>query len=259
MSESKLKLKKKKEIIPYIATPMYGGMCTGVYTKSMLSFINFMINNGHNYAFMFRYNESLIQRARNALAHNFINSECTHLLFIDADIGFDPAEIWHMLEQDKDVICGIYPSKAINWNAVGDAARNGIPNNELVNHSGTWVVNFTNYEGSATVKADEPFEINNGGTGMMAIKREVFEKLKPVTPHYLVNEEDALMAQFKGQGIGNYFNVSIDDETGVLLSEDYHFCREWRRLGGKIWAAPWVHLQHVGTHIFDGKPNEGNK
>lgn len=253
-----MKKVKQPEIKPYIATPMYAGMCMGVYTVSMLKFQNFMISNGIKFNYMFRFNESLIQRARNALTHNFLSSDCTHLLFIDGDIGFNADEVWHMLKQDKDVICGIYPSKAVNWPAVGQAARSGAPDDMLRYAAATWVVNFKDYEAGATVAEDKPFEIYNGGTGLMAIKRSVFEKLKPVTPHYLVNEADELMAKFKGGKVGNYFDVTIDDEFGVLLSEDYHFCKEWRKIGGSIWAAPWVNLKHVGTYTFEGRP-ERNK
>ena len=59
-------------------------------------------------------NESLITRARNLLAHTFLQSNSTHLMFIDADIGFNANDIISMINVDKDIICGIYPKKEIN-------------------------------------------------------------------------------------------------------------------------------------------------
>lgn len=241
----------------FIGTPMYGGMCTGSYTRSMLQFVQIMLNKNIEYTFLFRFNESLITRARNAIASNFMNSEASHLLFIDSDIGFNPNQILKMIDMDKDIICGIYPSKAINWNSVANAVRAGVPDNKLENYTGTWVVNMKDYDGSATVDADKPFEIWNGGTGMMLIKREVFEKLKNKVPAYVVNEADTLMQNVRGKKIPEYFATSIDPISGVLLSEDYHFCRIWREIGGTVWAAPWMELDHVGTYIFSGRPQSG--
>ena len=256
MGEAKLKKGNPKPTI-FIATPMYGGMCAGKYTASMLQLIPAMEARGWKYHFLFRFNESLIDRARNALAVNFLVSDATHLLFIDADIGFEAADIIKMVESDKDVICGIYPSKTINWHSVSEAAKSGVPPEDLHLYTGTWVVNFVDYNDEVTVKGDEPFEVWNGGTGMMLIKRHVFEILEKRVERYRVNEMDHIMRQFESKGIPRFFATSIDPLSNVLLSEDYHFCRLWREEGGKIWAAPWVRLAHVGSYIFEGRPKEG--
>lgn len=249
---------KKKKIRPklFIGTPMYGGMATGKYTASMLQLIPALLARGWDYVFLFRFNESLIDRARNALAVNFLATDATHLLFVDADIGFQAEDIIKMVEADKDIICGIYPSKAINWYSVAEAVKNGVPHTELQHYTGTWVVNFVDYQGNATVKADEPFEVWNAGTGMMLIKRHVFEILEKRVEKYRLNEGDEIMQKFENTGIPRFFATSIDPISNVLLSEDYHFCRLWREEGGKVWAAPWVRLAHVGTYIFEGRPKE---
>lgn len=249
---------KKGKIAPklYIATPMYGGMAAGKYTASMCRLVRELTVRGWEYQFMFRFNESLIDRARNALAANFMATDFTHLLFIDADIGFEPEDIIKMVEADKDVICGIYPTKSINWASVGAAARNGVPDDQLAGYTGTWVVNFVDYKAEETVRVDQPFEVWNGGTGMMLIKRHVFEILDKTVERYRLNENDEVMRKFEKSGIARYFATSIDPLSGVLLSEDYHFCRIWREEGGKVWAAPWVRLAHVGTYVFEGRPRE---
>lgn len=244
----------KKKTHLFIGTPMYGGMCTGSYTSSMMKMIPAMERSGIQYTFLFRFNESLITRARNAITSGFMDSDATHLLFIDADIGFNADQVLKMLDADKDIVCGIYPSKAINWRTVANAVRSGVPDDKLESHTGTWVVNMKDYDGSATVDVDKPFEIWNGGTGMMLIKREVFEKLKDKVPQYRVNEADPFMQSRQGKFIPEFFATSIDPISGVLLSEDYHFCKIWRDIGGSVWAAPWVELNHVGTYIFSGRP-----
>ena len=236
----------------FIATPMYGGMCAGYYTQSVLQLNNTFNqhNIGAQYSFMF--NESLITRARNALTHTFLQGDCTHLMFIDADIRFNPEDIVKMLAADKDIICGIYPKKEINWNTVKQAIDRQTPIEQLKHHTGSFVVNLVGYAGEATVPVNEPVEIFNGGTGFMLIKRKVFEKLSKKVPEY-TNDVGDLAGQLKTAAkIKEFFATSIEPETNRLLSEDYHFCRIWRLAGGKVYAAPWAHLGHMGSYIFEG-------
>ena len=243
----------------FIATPMYGGMCTGMYLNSMLNLQSAMMANGINAMVSNMFNESLITRARNALTANFLKTDCTHLLFIDADIRFNANDVIHLLKADKDVICGIYPKKEINWEMVDQAVKNGVKVNDLKKYTGSFVVNLVDYSPTVTVPMNEPLEIWNGGTGMMAIKREVFEKLKDVVPCYNNDVVDLSGNTPVGEPVHEFFATSIEPETNRLLSEDYHFCRIWRLQGGKIYAAPWMDLGHVGTYIFEGEliKNEG--
>jgi hypothetical protein len=199
------------------------------------------------------FNESLITRARNAMVSNFLKTDCTHLLFIDADIAFRAQDVVHLLQADKDVICGIYPKKEINWLTVEGAVKNGVPHNELHKHTGSFVINLVDYAPTVTVPMHEPLEIWNGGTGMMAIKREVFEKLKDVVPVYKNDVVDLSGNTPVGQDIHEFFATSIEEGTQRLLSEDYHFCQLWRQNGGKIYAAPWMDLGHVGSYVFSGE------
>jgi len=237
----------------FVATPMYGGQCYGFYTQSMMMLQLGMQQRGWQMASSFMFNESLIERARNSLAHAFLKTDCTHLLFIDADIRFDAGQVLALFEADKDIICGIYPKKEINWEEVVKATNNGVPIEQLKHHTGSWVVNLVGYEGTVTVPQNEPVEIWAGGTGMMLIKRHVFEKMREVVPSYK-NDVVDLSGQNKPQEvIHQFFACSIEPGTERLLSEDYHFCRTWRNMGGKLYAAPWMNLGHCGSYIFEGQ------
>jgi hypothetical protein len=236
----------------FVATPMYGGQCFGFYTQGLLQTQQVLPQNGMSVSFSFLFNESLIQRARNLLAHQFMLSKATHLLFIDADIRFNPNDIVTMVQADKDIICGIYPKKEINWDTVRAAMDRGTPNEELKHHTGAFVVNLVGYENQVTVPIGEPLEIWNGGTGFMLIKREVFEGMKDKLPSYLNNVLD-LKNPGNGERITEYFATLIEEESQLLLSEDYYFCKKAREMGYKVWAAPWVQLAHVGTYAFEGQ------
>lgn len=236
----------------YIATPMYGGQCFGYFAQSLMTLQNLLRDNKVDVAMSFLFNESLIQRARNALAHGFLKTDFTHLLFIDADIRFNPQDVMPMLLADKPIICGIYPKKEINWDQIHKAALAGVPPSELRKYSGSFVVNLVGYAGETQVQVDQPVEIWNGGTGFMLIKREVFEQLRDHVPSY-INDTHDLGGNIGKERISEFFATSIEPLGERLLSEDYHFCREWReKCGGTVWAAPWAQLAHVGTHMFDG-------
>ncbi len=235
----------------FISTPMYGGQCFGFYAQSLLQLNNKLRDANIESMMSFMFNESLITRARNALAHQFLKTDCTHLFFIDADIRFNAADVIPMLEADKDIICGIYPKKEINWGSVKRAMDAGVSNEELKWHTGSFVVNLVGYAGEVTVPVNQPVEIWNGGTGFMIIKREVFEKLADKVPSY-TNDVTDLAGNIKADEIKEFFATSIEPGTNRLLSEDYHFCRIWREAGGQVWAAPWAHLSHIGSYVFEG-------
>ena len=237
----------------FVATPMYGGQCAGYYTQSIMELNMLLQKSGVEAQYSFMFNESLITRARNALTNGFLKSGCTHLLFIDSDIKFRATDIMAMLEADKDIICGIYPKKEINWDSVKKAMDSGVPQNQLKSYTGSFVVNLVDYQGEVTVPIGQPVEIFNGGTGFMMIKKEVFEQLADKVPSYFNDVNDLNGQMSMREEIKEYFATSIEPETGRLLSEDYHFCYIWRKAGGKVYAAPWCQLSHIGTYAFEGQ------
>lgn len=238
--------------IIFIATPMYGGMATGSYTSSLMQTPTCLSQHGIGMLYAHMMNESLITRARNGLTKNFLDiPEATHLMFIDADIGFNPNDIATMVREDVDIICGLYPKKEIDWHRVTRAVQDGVPANELKNHTGSFVVNVLGNQ-PLIVETGKIAEIANGGTGFMLIKREVFEFLADKVPQYVRDMYSATDDVKEPEYIKEFFATSIDEDDGRLLSEDYHFCKLARKHGYKIHIAPWVRLSHTGTYIFDG-------
>jgi hypothetical protein len=104
--------------------------------------------------------------------------------------------------------------------------------------------------GETTFNLNDPVPVTEVGTGMLFIKKEVFEMMKPHCPQYMLNTSTGVFD--KSQMVTEYFTTSIT-EDGILLSEDYHFCRKYRELGGEVFAAPWVSIVHAGEYIFNGK------
>jgi hypothetical protein len=233
-----------------IATPMYGGMCTGNFMVGVLQTINKMQSIGVQVYFVQMGNESLITRARNELTRIFLEKNFDYLMFIDADIGFDGQAVATLMAADKDIACGIYPKKEVDWVKVEQAAKEGKTN--LKDYSGAFVLNFDNALGQE-LHTDESgcVEVRHGGTGFMLIKRKVFDDLADKVPTYRPSTVKDVDGNYLKPETKEYFATSID-ESGCLLSEDYHFCELWRKNGGKIHANPFIKLEHVGTYVYGG-------
>ena len=242
----------------FVATPMYGGMCTGMYASAIMQCVGTFGQAGIQMYYSFMMNESLITRARNSMAFDFLKSDATHLMFIDADINFNPNDIPRMVNANVDIICGLYPKKEINWVEVDAAVKRGVPPQELHRFTGAFVVNLPHGEETKSGNVNEPLEIANGGTGFMLIKRKVFEALADKVPSYTNDMYHAVDTVREVKIIGEYFATSIDEESNRLLSEDYHFCKIAREAGFKVYAAPWAAFGHTGTYTFSGQLPRSN-
>ena len=112
---------RKKRIM--VCTPMYGGMCSGMYSKACCDLATLSTKYQMDLKFFYLFNESLIPRARNYLVDEFLRAEeYTHLMFIDADIHFDPNDVLTLAALDKDIIGGPYPKKCIAWERIHQMA-----------------------------------------------------------------------------------------------------------------------------------------
>src|SRR5437868_278727 len=109
---------RKRKI--FVASPQFGGMCTGSFCKSTADLSAIAVKYGIDLKLFFLFNESLIPRARNYLADEFLRDKSyTHLMFIDADIGYDPNDVISLAAiaapgTDKHIVCGPYPKKCLS-------------------------------------------------------------------------------------------------------------------------------------------------
>jgi hypothetical protein len=209
----------------HICMPCYGGMLTESCFMSYIKWANTCRQLGIDWTMETMTNESLISRARNTLTAKFLNNkESTHLMFIDADIGWEPWHLLVMLNRDVDVIGGLYPMKSlpVKWCVNGfDGAEEG---------------------------ADGLQEVSKTGTGFMLIKRNVFEKLNahPATKPFA---NDIGLPVELNPYMKTYFDTAVRENR--YYSEDWTFCENFRDLGGKIWVDKRILLKHTGTYVFD--------
>ena len=248
---------RKRKI--FLATPMYGGQCAGMFAKSVADLTSICTANGIELRSYFLFNESLITRARNYCVDEFMRSDCTHMMFIDSDIGFDPRDVLAMLalqsdDSEYDVLAGPYPKKCISWEKIKLAVDKGIADddpNVLEKFVGDYV--FNPKGGGGNIRIDIPVEVSEIGTGFMMTKRSAFERFEKAFPQYSYKPDHVRTEQFDGsREIMQYFQAEIDPASKRYLSEDYWFCQKLIEIGGKIWYCPWMKLQHVGSYIFGG-------
>ncbi len=243
----------------FLAVPMYGGNCAGMFAKSVADLSSMCTSNGIELRSYFLFNESLITRARNYCVDEFMRSDCTHMMFIDSDIGFDPRDVLAMLalqsdESEYDVLAGPYPKKCISWEKIKLAVDKGMADedpNVLEKYVGDFV--FNPKGGGGNIRIDQPVEVMEVGTGFMMTRRSAFEKFEKAFPQYSYKPDHVRTEAFDGsREIMQYFQAEIDPVSKRYLSEDYWMCNKMQQIGLKIWYCPWMKLQHVGSYIFGG-------
>ena len=199
---------------------MYGGMAAGTYTMSLAHTPASFFKNGIGLFYSCAMNDSLVTRARNYLTSQFLSSPATHLMWIDADIGFDPVDIVRMVRADKDIVCGIYPKKEIHWREVARAAREGVPPERLSEYERSLVLNLID-DSPDRVSADGLLEVANAGTGFMLIRRGVFEALADDAPSYVDGSTP-------GIPLKAFYAVSIDPDRVTACCRRTTTSADWR-------------------------------
>jgi len=214
----------------FVATPMYGGACAGMFCRSTNDLSALAVHYGIEVRYYYLFNESLITRARNYCVDEFLRSDCTHLMFIDSDIGFNAQDILTMLalqsdESEYDVLCGPYPKKCISWEKVKTAVDKGFADqdaNILEKFVGDYVFNPAN--GSGEIRISEPAEVLESGTGFMMIRRSALEKMGTQYPALMYRPDHVRTAAFDGsREIMAFFDALIDNKHARIGKEIREF------------------------------------
>ena len=110
----------------FLSTPCYGGLCLERYMSSVIKLQMLMLKEGINLMIDTTENESLVHRARNVSVGRFIQkTECDYMMFIDADIDFDPAAVVRLVRSGHDLSVACYPKKVVMWDQAATAIKKG--------------------------------------------------------------------------------------------------------------------------------------
>jgi hypothetical protein len=233
----------------FLATPMYAGQCTGRYARSMMDLTAQALNLNISITPWFLYNESLIPRARNYAVDAFIDTDCTHLMFVDADIAFNAHDVITMLalmspDSGYDVMGGAYAKKHINWDQVQDAVLGGVPSDKLAEHASELVYNH-----AQITDVNAPAPVSEIGCGFMMVARQTFYTYANTYPDIMYPADNPHVST-TAHKMGMFFHDGIEPDSGVYKSEDYMFCHKVKKAGMQVWLCPWIRLQHSGYYNY---------
>ncbi len=197
---------------------------------------------------------SLVTQGRNLCVSGFLESNCTHLLFVDSDIDFKASSIFKLIESDKDVISIPYPLKTMLWDKAFDNIKNDKIKSpkQLSQSMNTYPMKVPN-DKNIKVK-NGVIQVTHSPTGCMLIKKSVFHKLikeypnKEISQHTVINGE--LVPR---KHMWNFFDTLHDPVEKTYLGEDFAFCKLWKDIGGKCYAYILDEITHVGEHQYTGK------
>lgn len=205
-----------------IAIPAY----TGQVHYTTLGALNLAYSEaakaGWEIGLSIRSTDSIISRARNVAVADLLRSDCTDLLFLDADVGFGPGVFTRLMSHQVELVCGIYPVRAL-------------PENYPVRPLKNWLA----YDANGLM------EVEAAPTGLMRITRAALEAV--VGAHSDEWYEDPTAP---GLRIPNVFDFQLVEHE--YWSEDYTFCKRYAATGGKVWIDPDLALTHAGDTTYKG-------
>lgn len=230
-----------------IGTPAFGGQYTAEYVTSLVSTLSGFHRDAIDFAIYSLTNESLINRGRNTIANYVLqNKEYTHLMFIDADIGWEYADLKKLLDSDKLIVGGTYPVKAypmsMNFNPLPE---------HLDFFDRFKTVEGLREFGSKYGNNARETEVLHLPTGFMCINRAALEYLSQFRPSYL--QKDGHGANTMTEMV-DFFPIRIKDN--LLESEDWAFCSIAKEHGIKVYLNTDIMTTHSGNHVFDPKNGE---
>ncbi len=232
-----------------VATPCFGGQISVVYAASLFKLQKLVRKYGDfNFRVHFKDGDALITRARASLISQFLDDPAaTHLLFIDADIGFEPEQVLRLIECGADMCAAVYPIKRIDWDKVRKAFETARPNPAAAALKYVFEVDDPN-----AVTAKSGFvKVRYAGTGFLMIRRQALERMCAHYPQLRYRRDHSVDAATASDNRFALFECMIADD-GTYLSEDFAFCKRWIDMGGEIWADLNSRLSHVGPMTFQG-------
>ena len=238
-----------------IAIPCFGGNVSNLTFHSILNTLRWLNDQGHNIRVETLPTESLINRARNKFVTKFLDNKefnGTHLLFIDADIGFTIDNLKRIIDFNKDVVTCTYPVKGFYWQQLLDRIKKNTNIDEKLMRDYLLQFNVNLYPN--TVFKNNFGKVKESATGFMMIKREVFTTIMEKFPN-LKYKPDLRTGIEGSQNAFDFFPVGIyKEKDGVnrFLSEDYYFCRLAEECGFEIWTDLQTPITHLGSTEYHG-------
>jgi hypothetical protein len=232
-----------------VATPCFGGQISVAYAASVLKLEKRVRGySGFTLKVLFKDGDALITRARASLVSQFLDDPtATHLLFVDADIGFEPEQVLRLIECGAEVCAAVYPIKLIDWDKVRKTIETARPNPSAAALKYVFEVD----DPDAVIEKAGFVKVRYAGTGFFMIRRDAVERMCARYPQLQYKRDHSIDAGTASDNRFALFECMIGDD-GTYLSEDFAFCKRWTDMGGEIWADLNSKLNHIGPMAFRG-------
>ncbi len=229
-----------------IGTPIRGGGMMINYHLSMVSLSKYAQKLGVELDTRMISNCTYIEQGRNVLANTFYESDCTHLIFIDADNGFITNNFFELLLTKKDIVGGLYTRRRINWHSVHAAALAGMPPEMLSHAAGDFPIHPL--AGHDIQIGHEPQKVLTMPTGFLCISRHAFETYVKAFPDRKTtpNNPGHYGIQFFRAG-----TIKCPDGSVGYDTEDNLWCKDLLTLGVNTYYCPWMQISHYGEYEFN--------
>lgn len=218
----------------FIAIPAYGDLCAE-FVHSLFGSQVALQSAGISADLCILSGSCHVDDARNDLARQFLDSDCDRMVFIDADIGWDPVDLVRIIQADHDVSGGIYPLKQ---------DYEGYPVRPC--------------QGPLQAEADGWLEVEGVPGGFTCVKRHVIQTLydQEWRGFYGSRDDPDKHKPIKLIFERLYDNPGEDPIYGARTSSDYAFCRKTRAAGFHIYIHPMIKLRHIGEYTWEGSVGE---
>ena len=246
-------LKNERPVSLFVATPVHSDVSMH-YAQTMLELQKECMKR--NIKVMLQMmKSSLVTQGRNLCTSYFLNTDFTHMLFVDSDIAFDPNAIFRLIEQDKDIISIPYPMKTAQWDTLLKKIDSGvITDSEQFHHHILQYPLLINDDNTDIKVTKGVIEATHCPTGCMLIKRDVFSKLIEAYPDREIVQKTTIDGKYMDRPhFYNFFDTYYDPKTKRYLGEDFAFCRLWSEIGGKLYCYIMSYITHVGEFQYTGR------
>jgi hypothetical protein len=242
-----------------LGTPAYDQSLTTPYVMSTVQLIQHHARRQTGITFEVEIRTSTdVAQLRNYFASRVLSDESySHLLFVDADMGFSPQTIDKMLKRNKPVVAAFCPRKALDLARLHRFARKYDNPDDAIAAATSWIAEsgiVTSTPGKVEFDEDGFTRVRVIGAGIMLIERSVFQKIKEAYPElWVTSVPPGYFGDFTGGALLPFAPLR-DPATGLFVTEDIAFCRRWtERCGGEIWACASETITHLGRFAYKGR------
>jgi hypothetical protein len=236
-----------------VGTPCTQTGVTPAYLQSMLALQHRCAQLGWSMHVETRA-DGLVTRSRNIFASQVVRrEEYTHLLMIDADMGFEAAVVERLVGSGHEVVGACVPLREVKWEQVRDAL-DLLPDlgaQELAAVSHGHAIAFLEAPQQHATSGFLPVRFIGGA--MLLVSRDALVRLAQ-SDQVSRYEQGGSWSDWPVDG-WTFFDPLVDPADSNYLSEDYAFCLRWRTAGGTVWADLQSAVSHTGSVRVGGAPD----